>query len=198
VREEKRPFAYLPYAQETNLGRITFYARTDQDVASIAPSLRREVARRDDNLPIFNLKTLLRQEDESLFADRFVTFLSICFALLAASLAAIGLYGVMAYTVTRRIREIGIRIALGATQGRVAWLILREVTLLALIGLLAGAPLAFALGRAAESLLFGVRAGDPLIFIAASLLLALVALVGGYLPARRAAKVDPMVALRRE
>jgi putative ABC transport system permease protein len=198
VREEKWPFAYLPYAQETGLGKITFYARTDQEVDSIAPSLRREVARRDNNLPIFDLKTFQRQADESLFADRFVTFLSVCFGLLAAALAAIGLYGVMAYTVTRRIREIGIRIALGATQGRVAWLILREVALLALIGLLAGVPLAFALGRAAESLLFNVRAGDPLIFTAASLLLGCVALLGGYLPARRAAKVDPMTALRRE
>jgi putative ABC transport system permease protein len=198
VREEKRPFAYLPYAQKTDLGRITFYARTDQDVASIAPSLRREVERRDNNLPIYDLKTLRQQADESLFNDRFLTFLSICFGLLAAALAAIGLYGVMAYTVTRRIREIGIRIALGATQGRVAWLILREVALLALAGLLAGVPLAFALGRAAESLLFGVKAGDPLVFGAAGLLLALVALLGGYLPARRAAKVDPMVALRRE
>jgi predicted permease len=198
VREEKRPFAYLPYAQETGLGRITFYARTDQDVDSIAPSLRREVARRDNNLPIYDLKTLRRQADESIFSDRFLTFLSICFALLAATLAAIGLYGVMAYTVTRRVREIGIRIALGANQGRVAWLILREVAMLALAGLLAGVPLAFALGRAAESLLFGVKAGDPTVFAGASLLLALVALLGGYLPARRAAKVDPMVALRRE
>ena len=198
VREEKRPFAYLPYAQETDLGGITFYARTDQDVASIAPSLRREVERRDNNLPIYNLKTLRQQADESLFADRFLTTLSICFGSLAAALAAIGLYGVMAYTVTRRIREIGIRIALGATQGRVAWLIMREVALLAGAGLLAGAPLAFALGRAAESLLFGVKAGDPLVFVAAGLLLAFVALLGGYLPARRAAKVDPMVALRRE
>ena len=198
VREEKRPFAYLPYAQEENLGRITFYARTDQDVTSIAPSLRREVARRDNNLPIYDLKTLSQQADESLFADRSLTFLSICFGSLAAALAAVGLYGVMAYTVTRRIREIGIRIALGATRGRVAWLILREVALLALVGLLAGAPLAFAMGRAAESLLFGVKAGDPTVFAAACLLLALVALLGGYLPARRAAKVDPMVALRRE
>jgi predicted permease len=198
VREEKSPFAYLPYAQKPELGRITFYARTDQDVASIAPSLGREVARRDNNLPIYDLKTLERQTDESLFADRFLTFLSICFGSLAAALAAIGLYGVMAYTVTRRIREIGIRIALGATQGSVAWLVLREVALLALAGLLAGAPLAFALGRAAESLLFGVKAADPLVFAAASLLLGCVALVGGYLPARRAAKVDPMAALRRE
>src|SRR5262245_53759074 len=198
VREEKRPFAYLPYAQEKNLGSITFYARTDQDVSAIAPSLRREVERRDNNLPIYDLKTLRQQADESLFADRFLTFLSICFGSLAAALAAVGLYGVMAYTVTRRIREIGIRIALGATGGSVAWLILREVALLALIGLLVGAPLAFVLGRAAESLLFGVKAGDPPVFAAACLLLALVALLGGYLPARRAAKVDPMVALRRE
>jgi putative ABC transport system permease protein len=198
VREEKRPFAYLPYAQETNLGRITFYARTDQDVVSIAPSLRREVAQRDNNLPIYDLKTLRQQTNESLFSDRFLTFLSICFGSLAAALAAIGLYGVMAYTVTRRMREIGIRIALGATQGRVAWLVLREVALLAGAGLLAGAPLAFALGRAAESLLFGIKAGDPLVFAAAGSLLTLVALFGGYLPARRAARVDPMVALRRE
>jgi predicted permease len=198
VREERRPFAYLPYAQTPGLGRITFYARTDQDVASIAMSLRNEVGRRDDNLPIYDLKTFQQQMDESLFRDRFVTFLSICFGMLAAALAAIGLYGVMAYTVTRRIREIGIRIALGASQRRVAWLILREVTLLALAGLLAGAPLALALGRAAESLLFNVEPFDPLVFAAAILLLVCVALLGGYLPARRAARVDPMVALRRE
>ncbi len=198
VREQKRTFIYLPYSQETDLGRITFYVRTDQDVASIAPSLRREVERRDGNLPIYELKTLRQQADESLFADRFLTFLSVCFGLLAAALAAIGLYGVMAYTVTRRSREIGIRIALGATWGRVAWLILREVALLAMAGLLVGVPLAWALGRAMESLLFEVKGGDPLVFVAVILLLGCVALLGSYLPARRAAKVDPMIALRCE
>ena len=198
TREQTRPFAYLPYAQHTTLGKITFYVRTEQDIASLAPSLRREVQRRDANLPIYELKTLQQQTDESLFADRFLTFLSVCFGSLAATLAAIGLYGVMAYTVTRRIREIGIRIALGATRGRVAWLILREVGLLALMGLIIGAPLAYALGRSAESLLFGVKASDPMVFAAASLLLGCVALLGGYLPARRAAKVDPMIALRCE
>jgi len=171
---------------------------TEQDIASLAPSLLREVQRRDTNLPIYELKTLQQQTDESIFAYRFLMFLSVCFGLLAAALTAIGLYGVMAYTVTRRIREIGIRIALGATQGRVAWLILREVGLLSLMGLIIGAPLAFALGRSAESLLFGVKASDPMVFAAASLLLGCVALLGGYLPARRAAKVDPMIALRCE
>jgi predicted permease len=198
AREQIRPFAYLPYAQKPTIGRITFYVRTEQEIASITPSLRREVQQRDANLPINELKTLHQQVNESLFADRFMTFLSVCFGLLAAVLAAIGLYGVMAYTVTRRIREIGIRIALGATSGRVAWLILREVGLLTLVGLLIGAPLAYALGRSAESLLFGVKASDPLVFAAAILLLGGVALLGGYLPARRAAKVDPMIALRWE
>jgi predicted permease len=198
VRDDARPFVYIPYAQRTNLGRITFYLRAEQDLASLAPLLRREVNRRDGNLPIFSLKTLQQQADESMFADRFLTFLSVCFGLLAAMLAAIGLYGVMAYSVTRRIREIGIRMALGATQVSVAWLILREVMLLALAGLLVGIPLAFALGRATESLLFEVKASDPLVFIAVILLLGCVALLGGYLPARRAAKVDPMVALRCE
>jgi putative ABC transport system permease protein len=198
LRDVARPFVYLPYTQRADLGEITFYVRTEQDLASLAPMLRREVNRRDGNLPIYGLKTLQQQVDESMFGDKFMTFLSVCFGSLAAGLAAIGLYGVMAYSVTRRIREIGIRMALGATQVSVAWLILREVMLLALAGLLAGVPLAFALGRAVESLLFDVKAGDPLVFIAASLLLGCVALLGGYLPARRAAKVDPMVALRCE
>jgi ABC-type antimicrobial peptide transport system permease subunit len=147
-----------------------------------------------------DLKTLRQQTDESIFFDRSLALLSVCFGLLAAALAAIGLYGVMAYSVTCRLREIGIRMALGATQAGVAWLIMREVILLALIGFLAGIPIAFALGRTVESrsLLFGVRADDPLVFVAAILFLGCVALLGGYLPARRAARVEPLDALRCE
>src|SRR6185295_11255510 len=102
VRDKSRSFTYLPYSQFKTIGRITFYVKTRQDVGAMASSLRREVQRLDGNLPVFDLKTLERQIDESLFNDKFLTFLSLCFALLAALLASLGLYGVMAYTVTRR------------------------------------------------------------------------------------------------
>ena len=198
VRDKVGPFAYLPYSQFKTIGNITFYVKTKQELGAIATSIRREVQRVDGNLPVFNLKTLERQIDESLFADKFLTFLSMCFALLAALLASLGLYGVMAYTVTRRTREIGIRMALGATRGVVSWLILREVVMLALVGLVVGLPAAYGLGRLTESLLFGVKAGDPMVFVGAGLLLTAATLLGGYLPARKAASIDPLVALRCE
>jgi predicted permease len=198
VRDKVGPFAYLPYSQFKTLGNITFYIKTKQELGAVASSIRREVQRLDGNLPVFNLKTLERQIDESLFADKFLTFLSMCFALLAALLASLGLYGVMAYTVTRRTREIGIRMALGATRGIVSWLILREVVVLALIGLVVGLPAAYGLGRLTESLLFGVKAWDPLVFVGAGLLLTAATLLGGYMPARKAASIDPLNALRCE
>jgi ABC-type antimicrobial peptide transport system permease subunit len=188
----------MPYSQFKTLGRITFYVKTKQDVQAMASSLRRDVQNIDGNIPVFELKTMERQIDESLFNDKFLTMLSMCFAILAALLAAIGLYGVMAYTVTRRTREIGIRMALGATRGIVSWLILREVVVLAVIGLVAGLPAAYGLGRFIESLLFGVKAGDPLVFVGAGLLLSAATLLGGFLPARKAASIDPLNALRCE
>ncbi len=198
VREDSGPFICLPYSQSKTVGNITFYVKTRQEPGVIAASSRREVERLDPNLPVFDVKTVERQIDELLFRDKFLTFLSMCFALLAAVLASIGLYGVMAYTVTRRTREIGIRMALGATRGVVSWLILREVVVLALIGLVVGLPAAYVLGRFTESLLFGVKVGDPLVFVAAGLLLSAATLIGGYLPARKAASIDPLVALRCE
>jgi predicted permease len=198
VREKNRPFIYVPYGQRKTIGNITFYVKTKQDLSVMATTLRQQVQRLDSNLPVYDLKTLEQQINESLFADKFLTTLSLSFALLAALLAVVGLYGVMAYTVTRRTREIGIRMALGATRGNVSWLILREVVVLALVGLIVGLPAAYGLGRVTESLLFGVTASDPLVFVAAGLLLSVATLVGGYLPARKAAGIDPLTALRYE
>jgi predicted permease len=198
VRSTDQPFAYVPFAQNQTLGSLTVYTRTRLEPSTMAATLRAEVQKHDGNLPVYEMKTFEARLDESLYQDRLMSMLAACFGLLAALLAAIGLYGVMAFTVARRTREIGIRMALGATQGNVAGLILREVGVLVGAGLLVGLPAAFGLGRLAESLLFGVKASDPIVFLAVSLMLVVVAFVGGSMPARRATRVDPIKALRYE
>jgi predicted permease len=198
VRSQIVPFAYMPYSQDKTLGDMTFYVRTERDPDGMAAPLREAFTNFDANLPVYNLKTLEAQASEILFNDRLLTELSLCFALLAALLAAIGLYGVMAYTVAQRTREIGIRIALGAARNEVIWLVLREVVQMAAAGLAVGLIGAFALGRFVETVLFGVKSRDPLAFVIAAVLLGLVALLAGSLPARRASRVDPMAALRYE
>ncbi|HKW68726.1 MAG TPA: ABC transporter permease [Terriglobales bacterium] len=197
-RDTIHPFVYAPYAQDPTFGRATFYVRTSSEPAAMAATLRKIVQSFDSNLPVYDMKTLNQQVDETVFADRLLTSLSLCLGLLAAVLAAIGLYGVMAYVVARRTREIGIRMALGATRESIAGLILREVARMAAIGLAIGLAAALAADRLVASLLYGVQATDPLVFLAAVLLLGVVALLAGGLPARRAASVDPVVALRYE
>jgi predicted permease len=198
VSGDIEPYAYLPYAQFSNLGRLTFYVRTQQDPSALAATLRKTVQAYDSNLPVFDIRTLSEQRDENIFPERLMAALSICFGALASLLAAIGLYGVMAYMVTLRTREIGIRAALGATRGNIAWLILREAIGMSAAGLVAGLSAALATGRLIQSQLFEVKPNDPLALVTAAVLLLAVVILAAWLPARRAMRVDPMVALRYE
>ena len=165
---------------------------------ALTATVRNVIAGFDNNLPVYGVKTLTAQVDEIMFTDRLVTVFSLGLGLLASLLAAVGLYGVMAYVVARRTREIGIRMALGATQKNVAWMILREIIGMLGAGLLIGLIAAYGLGKLIESLLYGVKASDPTVFLIAAGLLVAVALLAGWLPSRKAANVDPMVALRYE
>jgi predicted permease len=198
LRQEIRPLVYIPYTQDKNFGNATFYVRTNLEPTALGSTLRKIVQSADANLPVFDMKTLDQQVDEIAFSERLLTFFSLCLGLLAALLAAIGLYGVMAYMVAQRTREIGIRMALGASQKNVAWLVLREIVRISIAGLGIGLVAAFGLGKLIESQLFGVKASNPLVFLTSALLLSAVALLAGWLPARKAASVDPMVALRYE
>ena len=149
-------------------------------------------------LPVAGLRTMAAQVNENVSLDRFVTLMSAAFASLATLLAALGLYGVLAYTVTQRTREFGLRMALGADTSNVKTLVLRQVGVMTVVGAAIGLTSALALGRAAESLLFQMNARDPFVYAAATVALTTVALLAGFIPARRAARVDPMTALRYE
>jgi ABC-type antimicrobial peptide transport system permease subunit len=187
-----------PYRQDERLGRIGFYVRTALEPEQLMPSINSVIARLDANLPVENLKSMDQQVRENVFLDRMITTLSASFAVLATILAAIGLYGVLAYTVAQRTREIGVRMALGADGRRVRGMMLRQVTVMTLVGGVIGLSGAFALGQAAQSLLFQMKGTDPVVFASAAVLLVLVAFAAGLLPAQRAARIDPMLALRYE
>ena len=198
LREEAPRFVYIPYRQDESLTQLTYYVRAAGDESSIASGIRQAVQRLDSNLPIFDLKTMEVQVGESLFVERMVAALSVAFGALATVLASIGLYGVMSYAVARRTREIGIRMALGAERRGVLWLVLKEVAGLAVVGVIGGLAGAFYLTRRVEAQLFGVAPNDPLTLAAAVIMLLLVALFAGLIPARRATSIDPVLALRAE
>jgi predicted permease len=199
VRDEVPPTGYFPYSQQLpGLRQMTFAIRTALPPLAVAGAVRRAVAEIDRTIPVADLRTEEDQINSSLSTERLFAGLVSAFGGLAALLAAIGLYGVMAYTVARRTAEIGIRMALGANRANVQWLVLRESLLMVVLGLLAGLPAAFALTRFVKTVLFGVTPADPLSFLVALLLMFAVAAAAAWLPARRAARVDPMIALRYE
>jgi predicted permease len=198
LRDEAPRFVYVPFAQGKELGQATFYVRAQGDAAALAQSARDLVRQTDAALPVFDLKTMRAQVEESLFVERAVAMLSASFGVLATLLAAVGLYGVMAYTVGQRTREFGIRVALGAERRRILWLVLREVAVLAAIGIALGLPSAWGLGRLLQSQLYGLTPNDPATLGAAVLVIVAAAAFAGFIPARRATRVEPMVALRYE
>jgi predicted permease len=198
VKDEVPPLFFRPFRQDSTIGSITYYVRTALEPEPLVRTVTGVVAKLDPDLPLENLKTLTQQARENVFLDRIIGTLSAAFAGLATLLAAVGLYGVLAYTVAQRTREIGVRMALGADSGRVRLMVLRQVGLLTLSGGVIGIAAAIALGKYAGSLLYGLDGNDPVVIIAAALALTLVALVAGYIPARRASRVNPMQALRYE
>ncbi len=191
------PVVYLPWRQDTRIGGITFYVRSPQPEATMR-EIRGALKAIDPGLPLEDLKTMPQQVRDNIFLDRMISTLSASFAVLATLLAAIGLYGVLAYTVTQRTREIGVRMALGADASRVRGLVLGQVLRMMLVGGGIGLVAAVGLGHAASSLLFGLKGYDPLVFGLSFAALSMVALGAGYIPARRAARVDPVQALRYE
>jgi predicted permease len=197
LTEEWRPIAYYPYPQgrEPMSNLVVRYSGAPEAVVQQAQQAIREVNR---NLPIDGVVSLSEHISRSLAQQRLVARLAAFFGLLALSLACVGLYGVLSYAVARRTNEIGIRMALGARRGDVIWLVLREALALVVAGVTVGLLASLAATRAASTLLFGLEPNDPPTIAAATLLLLAVAALAGYLPARRAARVDPMAALREE
>jgi predicted permease len=196
VKRATPPLFFRPYAQGERRGAMAFYVRTTLDPETFLATLPKVMAQLDPNLPIDQPKTMTRQINENVFLDRFISVLSAAFAILATLLAAVGLYGVLAYTISQRTREIGLRMALGAEPSRVRGMVLRQVGWMALIGGAIGLLAAAGVGRAAQSLLFELRGYDPYVLAGSAVALTLVALGAGFLPAQRASKIDPMRALR--
>ncbi len=197
-REGVHRQAFVPIAQGEFPLSAAFYVRTTMNPSQMFGAVRQQVARLDPSMPVFELKTLGGQLDETLVPERLIAALSAAFGVLATVLAAVGLYGLMAFVVERRTKELGLRMALGAPQKAVVWMVMREVLVLLGLGLAIGVPIAFALSRLVASQLFGVKPADLPTALLAIAVLSAVALGAGFLPARRASGIDPIRALRYE
>ena len=200
LREKVARFIYIPYLQDTHAGggRINYYVRADGNPVVLTGNVRQAVREMDSNVPLNKVQTVQSAIRQSIYGDRMVAWLGLAFGALAAGPAALGLYGLVSYMVARRTSEIGLRIALGASHSAVLWLIFRETLTLIATGVVLGLALAIASTRLISSMLYGLEATSPLIFASATMLLAAVAALATFLPARRATKVDPIVALRYE
>jgi len=198
VKEEIAPTAYIPFIQSTEGGRMTFLIRAESDPDKLVTDVRRIVADVDSAVPLFDVKTIEDQIDESLVQERLTARLSGFFGIVALLLACVGLFGMTSYEVTRRTNEIGIRMALGATSNTMLWEVMRGALSLVLAGIVIGLVVALFILPKASKLLFGLTAYDPLTFILASAVMIGAAVIASYLPAKRASRVDPIVAIRYE
>jgi ABC-type antimicrobial peptide transport system permease subunit len=198
VRDEIPRTVYFAFLENDFAGGAAMYVRTASNSDAAFGAIRQAMRQIDPNVPMFNLRTLEAQADQSLLNERLVATLSTAFGVVATLLAVIGLYGVMAFTVARRTREIGVRMALGAVQGDVVWLVMREVLMLVGIGMALGLAGALGLSKYVSSQLYGIGGTDPTTMLAAIAALGAVALLAGYIPARRATRVNPVLALRYE
>jgi predicted permease len=198
VKDKVPPLFFSPWMQNKQVGQMHFYVRTSLDAETFLATLPKVVARLDPNLPVDSIRTMPQQVRQNVFLDRFISVLSTAFASLATLLAAIGLYGVLAYTVAQRTREIGLRMALGADPSRVRAMVLKQVALMTLVGGAIGTVVAVWVGKTAASLLYQLEGHDPVVLAGAAVTLAVVALGAGFIPANRASRVEPMQALRYE
>jgi ABC-type antimicrobial peptide transport system permease subunit len=198
LRETPPAQAYFPYLEGVHFRFMTIYLRTQVDPRQIEDELRERMRQFDPHVPVVGLQTMNEQIAFSLRTERLVASLSGVFGGLATLLAVIGLYGVMAYVVMRRTREIGIRMALGALPGKVIWMVMREVLLLIGVGVVLGVPLSLVLSSLVRSQLYGLEPHDPLTLVSSAFTLGLVACLAGFIPATRASRIDPMQSLRND
>jgi ABC-type antimicrobial peptide transport system permease subunit len=198
LRDPAPPQFFMPYVQQAGVGVLTYAIRTELPAGQLAPALRNVVQQADRDLPIIDMRTQREQIDANMQMERTFAALTTGFGVLALALACVGIYGIMAYSVANRRNEIGIRLALGAQPAQVRGMILRESTWLAVAGIVAGTGAALLLTRLVKSMLYGIQPYDPVTMASGVLILLAVALAASWIPAERAAGVQPMDALRHE